>query len=633
MCGIAGIFSKNDKPIEGELIKAMALSLKHRGPDGEGFYNSNVFGFGHRRLSIIDIDGGSQPMTNEDGSVIVIFNGEIYNYLELKDELLARNHHFRSKSDTEVIVHLYEEKGTEMFSHLNGMYAIAIADLRERQLILARDRFGEKPLFYYNDQDWVVFASEIKSIILHPAVPRELDCSALYDYLSLNYIPTERTMLKNIKRIMPGSTMVFSKEKIRRNIYWSFSEFHNVNNSPRNEDEAIDELDSLLSDSVRIRLRSDVPVGIFLSGGVDSSLVAWKTRELGADVSAFTASFGEKSFNEEKYAREIAKSLDMEIKVFEITPDVGKNLPSLIYHADEPLADSSALPVYLLSRDTSKSVKVVLGGDGGDETFAGYLTYQATLLAKMIRKYIPLSMLRLTNSLVSHIPISDSKVSLEYKLKRFSRGLLMPPGCAHFSWNGTWCSEDKGNLLSDDFLSNLADSYDTFNYMSSKHNVDYYNPDLISLQIADSCEYLPNDILAKVDRMSMAHGLEVRSPWLDHRIVEWALKLPAELKLKDLTSSKHILKRYMARKFPVHMANRPKQGFSIPVHQWTRNQLVNLIEEYLSEKSLRESGIFHAKNVRKMLDLHYKRKESFGFEIWGLLVFMIWKKTFLTNVN
>lgn len=633
MCGITGYFSRCGHPLSESLLKKMMDTLKHRGPDGEGIFLDDNFALGHRRLSIIDIDGGSQPMTNEDGSVIVIFNGEIYNYIELREELLSRNHHFRSKSDTEVIVHLYEEKGNEMFSHLNGMYAVAIADLRERQLILARDRFGEKPLFYYTDQHWVVFASEIKSIILHPAVPRELDCSALYDYLSLNYVPTERTMLKNVKRIMPGSSMIFSKAMIRQNVYWSFSEFQNVTNDPRSEDGAIDELDSLLSDSVRIRLRSDVPIGIFLSGGVDSSLVAWKTRELGADVCAFTASFGEKSFSEEKYAREIAKSLDMEIKVFGIAPDVDKILPSLIYHADEPLADSSALPVYLLSQNTSKSVKVVLGGDGGDETFAGYLTYQATLLAKKIRKCIPLTMIRFTNSLVNRIPVSDSKVSLGYKMKRFSRGLLMPPGWAHFSWNGTWCKKDKDNLLSDDFLSNIADSHDTYEYMSSRHNVDYYNPDLISLQIADSCEYLPNDILAKVDRMSMAHGLEVRSPWLDHRIVEWALRLPAEFKLKNLSFSKYLLKRYMAKRFPTRVANRPKQGFSVPIHQWTRNQLFNLTEGFLSEKALRDSGIFNAENVRKMLDLHYKKKESFGFEIWGLLIFMLWNKNFLTSEN
>lgn len=633
MCGISGFFSRNGEPVPRDLIVSMTRILSHRGPDDEGIFINDFFSFGHRRLSIIDVNGGAQPMFNEDNSIVVMFNGEVYNYKELREELISKGHRFSSFSDTEVIVHLYEERGNEVFSQLNGMFAIAIADLKARKLLLARDRLGEKPLFYYADKNWVVFASEIKSIVLHPAIQRELNHSALYDYLSLNYIPGNRTMLKNIKRVLPGCLMAFGQEDAQESAYWSISSFRRKNYEPSQEDEAIEELDSLLTESVRIRLRSDVPIGIFLSGGVDSSLVAWKARELGAEVCAYTASFGEKSFSEDMYAREIAGLLDMGIEVFEITPDVEKVFYSLVYHADEPMADSSSLPVFLLSKHTSQHVKVVLGGDGGDEVFGGYLTYPATLLAKRIRKYIPLSFIKLNYSIANGLPVSDRKVSLEYKWKRFLRGLRMPSGAAHFSWNGTWCKSEKDNLLSDDFLLKVKDCEDTFEYLMSKYEIERDDPDLQSLQMADICEYLPNDILAKVDRMSMAHGLEVRAPWLDHRIVEWGLMLPPDLKLRRNKLTKYLLKRYMTKKFPSHLANRPKQGFSIPINKWIRKNLWEMVEEFLSKRMLDELGIFHTGNVRNMLEAHRRGKSSFGFEIWGLLVFMVWNKNFFEGMS
>jgi asparagine synthase (glutamine-hydrolysing) len=633
MCGIAGFFARNNQRISKNLVISMAQKLKHRGPDDEGVFANGEFAFGHTRLSIIDIKGGKQPCSNEDESVVVIFNGEIYNYKELREELLSRSHRFHSQSDTEVIVHLYEEEGIGMFSQLNGMFAIAIADLRDKKLILARDHLGKKPLFYYADQNWVVFASELKAIILHPSVPRNLDCLALYNYLSLNYIPGTRTMLDGVRRVPPGSYILFTQRDIRQNIFWSIESFCNETRSKVKEDEAIEELDSLLTDSVRIRLRSDVPVGIFLSGGVDSSLIAWKAKSLGGDICAYTASFSERSFSEEIYAKEIAQLLNMDIKIYKIDLDkAGESIfYNLVYYADDPLADSSSFPVYLLSKNASKDVKVVLGGDGGDELFAGYLTYQATLLAKKIRRHIPKGLLKLNNFLANQLPISNKKVSLEYKIKRFARGLIMYPGQAHFSWNGTWCGWRKNNLLSYDFLSKLKNIQDTYEYLSLKYNINSHNPTLKDIQVADICEYLPNDILAKVDRMSMAHGLEVRSPWLDHRIVEWALTLPSNLKLKKDMIGKYLLKRYMGKVFPSRLVHRPKSGFSVPVHTWIRQRFKPLVEEYLSEKALKESGIFHTKNVRKVIQDHYDGKASFGFEIWGLLVFMLWYKTFLNT--
>ncbi len=629
MCGIAGFFSRSGKPAPEGLLINMTRILRHRGPDGEGFFSDSDFYLGHRRLSIIDIEGGHQPMTNEDGSIVIVFNGEIYNYIELRDELISKGHRFQTRSDTEVIIHLYEEEDLEMFSRLNGMFAIAIADLKHKKLILARDRMGKKPLFYYANNDWVVFSSEIKSIIMHPSVSRELDNYALYDYLSLNYIQGVRTMLKDVKRVPPSGFMVFDKASFNQGIFWNIHSFNNQECSQLKEEEAIEELDSLLEDSIRLRLRSDVPVGIFLSGGVDSSLIAWKAKTVGANIYAYTASFSEKSYSEEKYARAVASSIGMDIKVLEIGLDVKDIFQSLVYHADEPMADSSCLPVYLLSKETSKFVKVVLGGDGGDEGFAGYLTYKATSLARKIRGCIPSNLLKLSYFLVNQLPTSDQKVSLEYKMKRFFRGLLMPPGAAHFSWNGTWCQWEKNNLLSHDFLSSIQDIKDTYIYLSSKYRINLGYPELKSLQIADICEYLPNDILAKIDHMSMANGLEVRSPFLDYRIIEWALTLPPDLKLNKDKTTKYLLKRYMSKRFDSRLANRPKQGFSIPINKWIREDLGVLVEEYLSEKALAETGIFNVKNVSKMLDAHRNKKASYGFEIWGLLVFMVWRKLFL----
>lgn len=633
MCGITGFFSRKGNPPPEGLLPKMTRLLSHRGPDGEGFFSNGTFFLGHRRLSIIDIEGGHQPMKNEDGSIVVIFNGEVYNYLELRTDLISKGHQFRTRSDTEVIVHLYEEDGIGMFSKLNGMFAIAIADIKDKRLILARDRLGKKPLFYFANNEWVIFSSEIKSIIIHPEVPKELDHYALYDYLSLNYIPGLKTMIKDIKRVPPGGFIIFGENSCNHGIYWRIDKISDSVDKKITENAAIEELDYLLEDSIRLRLRSDVPIGIFLSGGVDSSLVAWKAKEIGADITAFTAVFSERSYNEEDYARRVADSLLMDIKTLQIKPEVTDLLQSLVYHADEPLADSSSLPVYLLSQETSKFVKVVLGGDGGDEAFAGYLTYKATLLAKKITGLIPHALLRLNYYLANHLPVSDQKVSLEYRFKRFSRGLLMPPGVAHFSWNGTWCQWEKENLLSRDLLSTIPDRIDTYTYLTSRYNINPLSPKLKSLQVADLCEYLPNDILAKIDHMSMAHGLEVRSPFLDYRIIEWSLRLPTDLKLNKGKTTKYLLKLYMSRRFDAKLANRPKQGFSIPINKWIREDLYNLVEDYLSEKSLAETGLFNVQNVRKMLHAHYKKEASYGFEIWGLLVFMVWRNFFIDKTK
>jgi len=628
MCGIAGIFSRNQEFVPRNSILRMADALKHRGPDDEGYLVDKSFILGHRRLSIIDIKGGKQPLTNEDGSVVVIFNGEIYNYVELRDDLKQKGHQFRTLSDTETLVHLYEDEGPRMFSRLNGMFALAIADLKKKELLLARDRLGKKPLFYFINKNLIVFASEIKSILLGLEVPKEIDYLALYDYLSLNYVPGERTMFKGIHRIPPGSWMLIRQDHVIRNKYWKVNLCFNKVRSHFDKEEAIEELDYILKDAVRLRLRSDVPVGIFMSGGVDSSLIAWKAKELGANLTGFTASFLEKGFSEEKYANEAAKCLDMKLEVLKIKAKFEDFIEKIVYHADDPLADSSCFPYYLLSRETSKKLKVVLSGDGADELFTGYLTYQATLLSSYIRKFMPLNILNLLNHIAWMLPLSDRKVSFEYKLKRFTRGLLMPAGPAHFSWNGTWCEWEKHNLLSQEFKSIVTGAKGTYEFLSSVYNIESDKPSLMSLQIADHCEYLPNDILAKVDRMSMAHGLEVRSPWLDYRIVEWAAKLPYELKLKNKIMNKYLLKYYMKKKFPSRIVNRPKQGFSIPINIWLRENLRDYVEDILSEKSLKETGLFHTENVREMIIKHYKKKAAYGFEIWGLLVFMIWYRMF-----
>ncbi|MFC1675828.1 asparagine synthase (glutamine-hydrolyzing) [Planctomycetota bacterium] len=630
MCGITGIFSKNNKPISRDLLGDMTELLKHRGPDGQGIFLDGSFGLGHTRLSIIDIDGGAQPMANEDGSLVIVFNGEIYNYIELRQEL-SKKHIFKSNSDTEVILHLYEEYGIEMFSRLNGMFAIAIADLNQRKLVLGRDRLGQKPLFYYVNDDWVIFASELKSLIKHPDVPGQLDQVAAYDYFSLNYIPGNRTLLKNILSVCPGGWMIFSEDNQRSGKYWDVSSFFGKEEI-NDEEAALEQLDVLLEDSVRLRLRSDVPVGIFLSGGVDSSLIASKVKELGANVTAYTAIFKDGNFSEEPFAKEVAKILDMELKVFEIDPN--PNLfETLVRHADDPLADSSCFPFYQLSQMTAENVKVVLGGDGADELFAGYLTYPATRLAAKIKKYLPNNLIRLADFTANLLPLSDRKVSFEYKLKRFARGLSMPPGLAHFFWNGTWAETEKKELFSQDFFAANPDIKGTYEYLNSRYAVEKAKPALASLQTVDISEYMVKDILTKVDRMSMANGLEVRSPWLDHRLVEWAAKLSPELKLRKGKCTKYLLKRYAAKKFPSRIANRSKQGFSIPVHDWIRGPLKPMADELLSPQSVDRLGFLQPQRVHEILNMHLQKRKQFGFELWGMMVLVMWHRMFMTSDN
>jgi asparagine synthase (glutamine-hydrolysing) len=629
MCGITGILSRSGKPISKPLVLAMMDLLKHRGPDGQGMFINDHCALGHRRLSIIDLEKGQQPITNENGSVIVVFNGEIYNYLELRQELIKSGHQFRTSSDTEVIVHLYEEKGKDLFSCLNGMFAVAIFDLQNKELTLARDRIGKKPLFYYCDRDWVVFGSELKAVAAHPAVEREVDRLSVYDYLSLNYIPGQRTILKSVSRVPPGSWVSFDQKDLKVNKYWSVDRFFREPRIGLEENKAIDELDQLLTDAVRIRLRSDVPIGIFLSGGIDSSLVALKAKELGADLCGFNADFREKSFSETHYAREAAGKIGMELKIFQIDPQAGLNFQELVNHADDPLADSSCVPYYLLSQAASKHVKVVLGGDGGDELFAGYLTYPATLLAAGIKSRFPGMALNLADRLVRMLPVSERKVSFEYKLKRFFDGLLMPPGMAHFSWNGAWSEKKKRELFySADLLAPEAGIKGTYEHLAAKYKIDLFRPRLSSLQIADHSEYLVNDILVKVDRMSMAHGLEVRSPLLDYRIIEWAAQLPAGLKMKNNRIGKYLLKRYAARNFSSRTVYRPKQGFSIPVHDWIRGVLRPMAEDLLSPESIKRSGFLSPSGVRNVFKEHLDRRKQYGFELWGLMVLVMWHRIF-----
>ena len=632
MCGITGIYSRSGKTVSKSLVLSMMNLLKHRGPDGEGMFINDYCALGHRRLAIIDIEKGQQPLTNEDGSVIVILNGEIYNYIELRQELIKNGHQFRTSSDTEVIVHLYEEKGKELFAYLNGMFAIAIVDLHNRELLLARDRLGKKPLYYFCDHDWVVFGSELKSVAAHPTVSLEIDHRSVYDYLSLNYIPGEGTMVATIKRLELGSWISFTRQATNRARYWSVGQFFSQPQNGLTEKKAIEELDDLLTDAVRIRLRSDVPLGVFLSGGIDSSLIAWKARQLGADLCGYNAHFREKSFSETPFAQEVARKLTMELKVFDIEPEAGFNLRELVYHADDPLADSSCVPYYLLSQETAKNVKVVLSGDGGDELFAGYLTYPATLLAAHIKRFVPAPALAIAAAIAHMTPISNKKVSFEYKLKRFSEGLLMPPGLAHFFWNGTWSEKEKQDLFSGmSGAAAFSGDRTTFDELAARYAIDLDRPHLTSLQNADHCEYLCNDILVKADRMSMAHGLEVRSPWLDYRIVEWAARLPVELKLRKNKMKKYLLKRYAMKNFSRQFVCRPKQGFSIPIHNWIRGSLKPIADDLLSESSIKKLSFLNPAAVQQVYQDHLRGYRQHGYGLWGLMVLVMWHRIFIES--
>ncbi len=629
MCGILGHFSFGARApfssmgTDADLWRRLVDVLAHRGPDDGTCWHDGAFFLGHRRLAIIDLREGQQPMATSDGHLVVTFNGEIYNYLELRDGLTARGHRFRTGSDTEVLLHGYREWGTALPSKLRGMFAFAVADRQRRELFAARDRFGEKPFFFAESPAGVSFASELKVLAALPDRQRAIDDTALAGFLCLNYVPGDRTMLAGVTRLGAGTWRLWNADgEAKAGVYWRPPD-------PSGADleiampEAVDRLDALLEQSTRLALTSDVPVGLFLSGGIDSSLVGRSAARSGRLAAAFCLTFAETSYSEWPNAERTARQIGVPLHEVRLTSERLADFLPIVAHADDPLADSSALAVWTLSREAARHVKVVLGGDGGDELFAGYLTYPATLWHDTVTARLPLAVRRLLAIASRHIPTSEQKVSGSYKLRRFLRAADLPPAVAHFTWNGTWLPNEAGQLLTPASLA--RDARAALTSMAARHALPPH-PSLRALQRADVTDYLPNDILAKADRMSMAHGLEVRSPFLDPDLAEFALRLPAALKAGRTGATKRILRELARRECGAEVADAPKQGFSIPVHSWLRGPGRPLVEDLLSPASLAPLRALDRTRVAAVVDDHMSGRRSYGFELWGLAVLSLWHR-------
>ncbi len=628
MCGIAGKLNSNkDKHVALEAIRAMCQTLAHRGPDDDGIHVDGPAGIGMRRLSIIDLAGGHQPLSNEDGTIWVVQNGEIYNYRELRPNLEARGHRFATNSDTEAIVHLYEEYGVEFVHHLRGMYAIALWDAARETLVLVRDRLGVKPLYYAALPDRLVFGSELKAL-LADGVPREIDRQALHEYLSYNYVPGPRTIFSAVKKLQPGHRLVARRGHVSVESYWR-PDPPAGHQSGGIEPVAhyVERLTDLLKESVRYRLIADVPLGVFLSGGLDSSTVVAVMREVTSDpIKTFSIGFEDASFNELPYARLVARHFETDHHEFVVRPDAVDLVPKLVHFFDEPFADSSAIPSYYLSELARQHVTVALGGDGGDEVFAGYETYAAYKMASLYRGLSP----RLTGlipSLVSRLPVSHKKVSFDYKAKRFVRAAHLPPERAHYAWKEVFSDETKRDLYASNGTHALVDPYNAFERQFAECRATAM---LTRLQYVDLRVYLPDDILVKVDRTSMAHALEAREPLLDHKLVEFAATIPPELQLRGLRK-KYLLKRAMAHRLPSQILNRKKGGFNVPVPAWLRGELSDYVRDVLSEKRLREQGFFNPAYVQQMIRDHADLRADYSRNLWGLLIFAAWHEEYASD--
>lgn len=621
MCGICGI-TKTIGEISPDLIKSMTYRLVHRGPDDIGFYFNNGIGFGFRRLSIIDLEKGHQPLSNEDNTIWTIFNGEIYNFKELKKVLEKNGHTFKTASDTEVIVHSYEEWGVDFVKKIKGMFGIALWDDRSRRLVLARDRVGIKPLYYALTEDGLYFASEIKSLLANKeGINTQIDLTALNFYLALNYIPAPLTIFKGIKALLPAHLLIYKNGQVTLKKYWDIS--NDVSNPiSLKEEECIKLLGEQLERSIESHLISDVPVGAFLSGGLDSSaVVAFMSRIKKEPVKTFSIDFGEKSYSESRYARTVANHFRTEHHWEIVKPNIQKTLPAIISQFDEPFGDSSAIPLYFLSRLAREHVKVVMTGDGGDELFAGYETYIANMLAALYRK-VPGGLKKIFKKIVDNLPVSHKKVSMDLKVKRFVQGADLSPMMSHIYWRIIFTDSTRRRVLKSDASNDFSDKNLEAFFRIFFEKTDKLNG-FNKFCCFDVMAYLPNDMLVKVDRMTMANSLEARVPLLDSDLVELAFRIPSNLKIKNF-NTKYIFKKTMLKTLPGVIVNRKKAGFNIPIADWINNDLKEMFWDLLLLKGTKYSELVNLEYVRTMLDEHHKRIKDHSHQLYGLLVLSLW---------
>ncbi|MEX2174494.1 MAG: asparagine synthase (glutamine-hydrolyzing) [Pirellulaceae bacterium] len=630
MCGITGaIWTDPDLGIDAALLRRMTDALRHRGPDEEGQYQTDFkfrppyeslpgIALGHRRLSIIDLSTGQQPMCNEDGTVWIAFNGEIYNYDYLRRRLEGSGHKFRTDSDTETIIHLYEDEGPDCFSHLNGMFAVALWDARRRRLVLGRDRMGKKPVVYRQDPGRLLFASELKSILAIPGLPREIDHSAIDEYLTYQYIPHPNTIFRGYKKLPPGHWAVWQDDKLEVRPYWQPNFTFERRISAR---DAIEQLRELMESAVKVRMRSDVPLGAFLSGGIDSSIVVALMQKLSADpVKTFTIGFPVKEYDESAYAERVARHLKTDHTALQVTPDAVDILPKLAWHYDEPFADSSAIPTWYVSELTRRHVTVSLSGDAGDELFAGYQRYRAVALAGMFDRLPPLRSLVAARAW-QWLPSSGRQKSLWRKAKRFSEALALPPERRYLDWISIFHEPRRAELYNDDFLAGLTSDPAAFVRAAWKRCEG--RDAVTAASLTDLVTYLPCDLMTKVDIASMAHGLECRAPFLDYRVVEFAASLPVHLKYRR-GRGKWLLKEAFGHLLPAEVFARKKMGFSVPLDYWFRNELRDLTHDTLLSASSRSREFFRPEAVRQLVREHDARHYDHSARLWALVMLETW---------
>src|SRR6266852_3359590 len=629
MCGICGVAGGDPSETQ-ELVGRMCDAMVHRGPDDEGGIQVDGVTLGSRRLSIIDIAGGHQPIHNEDSTVWVIQNGEIYNHLELRKLLVSAGHKFTTQSDTEVLAHGYEEWGESMVERLNGMFAFAVLDRQRKRVLLARDRMGIKPLHYAVDGKRLVFASELKSLLCDPALRRDIDPVALDEYLALEFVPSPRSIVRGISKLPPAHTLEWwlgsGIHRVHR--YWSPTLEDENGSYGRTLDEECEELRSVLRESVRKELISDVPLGVFLSGGIDSSAVTAMMTQLGGDVKSFSVGFAERSFDEAPYAREVARHLGTEHHELMLEPAMLLGLiPRLPVLLDEPLGDASIIPTYLLSAFTRRHVKVALGGDGGDELFAGYPTLQAHRLAGYYNRAPRLLRRGLIEPVVRRLPVSRDNLSFDFRAKRFVGSASHPLPERHRRWMGSFAAEERTALLSADMRDQLAAGA---HLETAQHDGAGPREPLNQVLLLDMRLYLENDILVKLDRASMMASLEGRVPLLNNDFVEYATQLPLNLKLRGLRS-KFLLKRALRGLLPNSILNRPKKGFGIPVANWFRGPLREQMLSVLSPERIARKGFFDAPAVAALIADHLAGRRDNRKQLWTLFVFELWHDGYVSR--
>jgi asparagine synthase (glutamine-hydrolysing) len=617
MCGILG-FNWSDR----SLGEALCQIVKHRGPDQEGIFSEEGITLGFRRLSIIDLSAqGNQPMGNEDGSVQLVFNGEIYNFLDLRKELVEKGHLFRGHSDSEVIVHAYEEWQEDFLSHLQGMFAIGLWDRKKRILIIARDRLGIKPLYYYYKQGKLAFASEIKSLLLIPEITRNVDLQALYYYLGYEFVPGPLTMFEGIYKLSPGHFLVFSGNTIEQKAYWEL----NLPDTSLTQEEAVNEMRRLLQETVRSHLISDVPLGVFLSGGLDSSTLVALMRQSGVDpLRTFSIGYPDPSFSELPYAELVAKQFGTQHTVLMIPEVTLKDLEEAVWHLDEPMTDLSAIPLYLVCREAKKHVTVCLSGEGGDEIFAGYDRFKASK-ADQYYRFLP-SFLRekMIYPLIEALPDQPQKKGIINILKRFIEGSHLPLEGGHLRWQYFSSSQQDGRLFNDRFKKQVTlDPFAPLREMKSRMpGVNRLDQEIV----IDLRFSMPDSVLMKVDKMSMAHALEIRVPFLDHRFVEFVASLPGDWKLKGF-QTKAIFREALRGLLPDQIVWRGKQGYSLPIKNWLREGLKDTLVTVLNESPvIRE--YMNPSTIRQLIREHMDRTHNHNHILWALLNLGLWHRRF-----